>query len=478
MGFEKFFKNKKAVIKISSIILSLIAVTFLILFASGVFAGTHSSIVTISPLIVPNASSVQFNANVLWTGGPDPIHEFRVYQPLEFSGLNCYSVFGWYEPFYAYTTINGTEYYYCQWNAKSGNQLNEGNPEKDFIFSLNTAETESCRDLYTETRDDDGMYVPHKPQICVDTSPPITRKSFIGPYKYGSGPEEWIDGITEIKLDAVDPPPHPSGVDKTWYMNVIDLTEDACWNPEKYCNPITEWPSQYLNGYSPRDKIECIDSAQEWCSDEMSHEPYTDDWYDCVEDYAYNKCEVDPLWKLYRGVPIKKNEESCHLLQFFSVDNVGSIEDYKVNCFFVDLIPPEVRKDNGQAIQDSDIDEFPLITDGIFHWITPDMPITFTCTDQQPHPSGDEELCFKVSYDNDPDGYNTDEYCNKYQGEMTDEDYCCVAVNPDKQFIFNFNENEDSIHDLEYYCEDAVEKKSDVHLQYYKVDSTPPIITK
>ena len=139
----------------------------------------------------------------------------------------------------------------------------------------------------------------------------------------------------------------------------------------------------------------------------------------------------------------------------------------QVNCFFVDKTPPLVSKEHGT----------PLVEDEGFDWVTPETDITFTCTDQEPHPSGDEELCFKVSYDLDPDGYNTDGYCTKYGGTM-ENGWCCVPATPNAPFVFNFNENEDSYHDLEYFCRDAVEKSSEPQIQYYKVDSVPPTITK
>ncbi|GAF98744.1 unnamed protein product, partial [marine sediment metagenome] len=104
--------------------------------------------------------------------------------------------------------------------------------------------------------------------------------------------------------------------------------------------------------------------------------------------------------------------------------------------------------------------------------------ITFTCTDQGPHPSGDEELCFKVSFD-EPSypTYLTTDYCTKYGGTI-DNEYCCVPADPQNPFVFNFNKGEDSYHDLEYFCRDAVEKESGIEIQYYKVDDTPPKIIK
>ncbi|GAG06831.1 unnamed protein product, partial [marine sediment metagenome] len=206
-------KNKKAALRFSFFILGLIVIASIIFVAGGVLANTHTSTVDVTPHIVPNASSVDFIADVEWTSG-DSIHEFRVYEPTEFSDLKCDSVSNWYDPFYAYTTINGTEYYYCQWNARTGNELDSGNDQKDFTFSLDTAKTECCRDLFVETRDDQGIYVFHQPKVCVDTSAPITTKTYIGPQKEDNG-FKWIDGVTEIELTAIDPEPHPAGVKET-----------------------------------------------------------------------------------------------------------------------------------------------------------------------------------------------------------------------------------------------------------------------
>lgn len=111
------------------------------------------------------------------------------------------------------------------------------------------------------------------------------------------------------------------------------------------------------------------------------------------------------------------------------------------------------------------------------HWVTPDTDIAFQCVDQDPHPVGQEELCFKVSYDEPEWGYITDSYCSEYGGTMENE-WCCLSAMPEDEFVFNFHEDEDSVHDLEYYCRDALGQESPIHYQYYKVDSIPPTLSK
>ncbi|MBI2598534.1 MAG: hypothetical protein HYW50_05045, partial [Candidatus Diapherotrites archaeon] len=108
-----------------------------------------------------------------------------------------------------------------------------------------------------------------------------------------------------------------------------------------------------------------------------------------------------------------------------------------------------------------------------FHWVSPQTDITFTCEDQPPHPSGGEQLLFKVNYD--LEGDITAKYCTSYGG-IIENGWCVVGAEED--FVFNFNEKEDSVHTLEYFCRDAVDKKSNIEMQWYKVDSTKPVISK
>ncbi len=325
----------------------------------------------------------------------------------------------------------------------------------------------------------------------VDGTPPETNKSFNGPKKIENG-VEWIDGVTTVTLTSSDPDPTENhcniGVDKIWYANILSPAEDVCSSPQQRCYPPLRSPYDYPQ------TAQCINDMQEYCTNNCSfpHEVGVDwacntfdTWEECVEESIHEQCEYkgfDTRWHLYNGTPIQKDEESCHILQFFAVDDLGNVEGMNTNCFFVDKTPPLLEKDNGNAILDFDRDNFftQQNPEGEFHWITQNMSIKFTCEDQQPHPSGDVKLCFKVSYDYPQWRYITEQYCNGAEN-LNEEGYCCrqgipQEVGPSIDFDFFFEE--DSMHNLEYYCEDAVEKKTPVHTQYYKVDSAAPNITK
>ncbi|MHA1287092.1 MAG: hypothetical protein ACTSPB_06755, partial [Candidatus Thorarchaeota archaeon] len=405
-------------------------------FATVGFANTHTSTITVTPNTVPNDANISFTAHVTCTSGPDPIHEVRIYEHNEFHDILCLPTAGWFGPF------PGENQYgkFCLWTARAGNELYEG-MSKDFTFYAVSPSTECCREWLMETRDLNNYWVFNNPSICIDTTPPNTTKTYIGPYKEENG-VEWIDGVTLVNLSAVDTVgPHDSGILVTFYRNTL-VPDEMCWDSQD-CVPCDDL---FITS-------ECVDG-----NGEINPE--------CV-------IECPPF--LEYTEPFPKAEESCHRIEYFSIDGVGNVEPLKWQCVFVDKTKPQLNKEIEDPYEDdNDPVEFPD-TNGVFHWVTQDTPIIFTCTDQEPHPSGDEEVCFKVSYDQDPDGYNTDQYCSKYSGTMEDG-WCCVGVDGNNQFIFDFDE--DSVHDLEYYCRDAVEKATPIEKQYYKVDSTPPTITK
>ncbi len=536
---------------------------------------------------------------------------------------------------------------FCLYFAGSDANMIPVGSALNFTFSARTT-TESNYNWSIETYDNSEVWQSHNISMTVDCTAPVTTKSFIGPFKEdicvptagdpnpGDPPpipppecrSEWIDGVTQVNLSAADDVEHNSGVNRTYWRNT--LIDD------EYCR------------------------------------------FSTICDKARLAGDFHPgSFNLYTG-PFYKTEESCHLLEFYSIDNMNNTEPVQTNCFFVDKTPPVVGKDVGQpsvdetneeevnngwvmwstsdkhsgtsaaklyvldgtqdwagvdvpadlevgditslsfweliesygpprgwsvnvilgvdadgdgvfeadldawhigglqhdpsalngdsfiemdgAVPDpptgvwtntdaynvaqwwtpnaagngfasfygtyggflawldtgSDdsrvdktdkvklvklviggsgswndetalVDELSLnsnvilddITQDRFTWVKSSTPITFTCTDQLPHPSGDEELCFKVSFDQSPFDL-TSLYADKYHTSVGPDGFACVSAPPYSltPFMFNFNYNEDSLHDLEYYCKDAVEKKSETFLQWYKVDDTPPTIEK
>ena len=130
-------------------------------------------------------------------------------------------------------------------------------------------------------------------------------------------------------------------------------------------------------------------------------------WYDCVENCTYSCCDGEPQggdplwgdccpgitycditcqgekWKLYRGEPFYKEEESCHLIQFFSVDHLGNREEMNWQCVFVEDTPPTIYKDILGPKHDCTPDEAAMYGNPDYgcHYITQDTIIKLNCVD-------------------------------------------------------------------------------------------------
>ncbi|MBN2422149.1 hypothetical protein JXB41_02890 [Candidatus Woesearchaeota archaeon] len=329
---------------------------------------------------------------------------------------------------------------YCEWSYTvdgvlhdSGSTYPESGGMADDLICFNE---DSVHVLTITCYDEAGNVKEDIETFRVDDTPPDTTKTISEPKKVIPGDDtdeyiEWVDSVTLLTLNAVDPDPTGEGcnigVEKI-YWKIIPMDEVSCWDPANFCNPV---------------------------------------------DTSYNVIEDDE-------VIINTEEESCHMLQYYAVDELGNMEDEQTNCFFVDKTPPELIKTVGDPnvpCRDLECDEFD-------YWVRdpsnlPGTAITMDCDDswgeQAPHPSGNEEVCYKVSYDLSPYDITAD-YCPESLETVADSgyegDWCCVDAPEDIIFV------EDSLHDLEFFCRDAVNKKSDIDPENFRVDSLPPIITK
>ncbi len=101
--------------------------------------------------------------------------------------------------------------------------------------------------------------------------------------------------------------------------------------------------------------------------------------------------------------------------------------------------------------------------------------ITLDCVDQEPHPVEQETVCYKVSFDDPDTPWLTEDYCEEFGGDYEDG-WCCAYVG-DEPYTFTFQE--DSVHDLEFYCMDHLgNTEAETDFEYFKVDSIAPVTTK
>jgi hypothetical protein len=140
-------------------------------------------------------------------------------------------------------------------------------------------------------------------------------------------------------------------------------------------------------------------------------------------------------------------KDSFHKLTWYCEDALGNVEREHVELDIVDTQAPVLEKFVGEP-------KIPCENkDGCHYWITQDTPISFTCEDLGPHPVDDVSIYYRYKVDD---------------GSWTD------------YIIYNgpFTFNEDSRHELEYYCEDALNNTAGPYTEIDRVDSTPPTTTK
>jgi len=308
----------------------------------------------------------------------------------------------------------------------------------------------------------------------VDSTAPETEKKYGLPF-YGSGEKHWITPNTPITLNPEDGGDVCAiGVDKTWYISMlvddkycesIQSCEEMCANPYDELCKNTQMTIDYfqdecendLRGYS--DWHNCVESEVQRCCDGETNNPNcgkTPEGYEIM--YCDITCTTDPqecnsnidgindMWNLYQN-PFNINEESCHLIQYFSIDELGNIEEMNHQCVYVDDKNPVVRADTGEP-------RIPCENDICDYWIRDHVtPITLSCYDQEPHPSGVDRIEYRWKLDNNNWGdwlvYN-------------------------EPIVFT----EDSVHYLEYKCFDNVGHVSNTLEKVFRVDSTAPIISK
>ncbi|MBI5148799.1 hypothetical protein HZA33_03905 [Candidatus Pacearchaeota archaeon] len=313
---------------------------------------------------------------------------------------------------------------------------------------------------------------PHYEIDIVDTQVPLSEKQIIGPQFYNETENKtYIDGRTLIKLTCEDREPHPVNEVTIYYRYRIDegqwnewteyegpfgFEEESMHELEWYCEDAlgnaeeVQGETDYVDHTAPETTKTYgepyYEDNAEWITTETEITLTADDgdeihdsgvsrtyWRNTLVDNEY--CENQELcyfeaegegeWNVYEG-PFTKREESCHLIEYYSVDNVEKTEEVKKQCVFVDNTAPETRKSVGEPKYEGEGD--------VDWWITQDTEITLDCQDQYPHPVNDVTLYYR----------------DYLEGEEAPE---FTAV---QGGYVEIQKEEDCKHVLEWYCVDAL----------------------
>jgi len=271
---------------------------------------------------------------------------------------------------------------------------------------------ESKHDLWIRCWDALGNNNETHEVYYVDHTPPITTNTYGEPY-FSTCTSQWITSDTNITLTATDGTSiHASGVNKTWYRDIY-LENESDWH---YC-------------YS---------DCNAWTDDERATV-----WGLPTAPEPYNPSSRG--FVLYEK-PFTLPNESCHIIEYYSYDNVGKVEQVKHQCVFVDNTPPEPNKTVGEPKTHCEGEECET-----WEWkITTMTPITLSCEDKGPHPVDNSIVYWRIWWDYNG---NWTEWYNATEGtEIYLEEKC--------------------LHQLEFYCVDALGHESEHDIEKIKVEGT------
>ena len=357
---------------------------------------------------------------------------------------------------------------------------------------------DSIHELEYRCNDSLGNEYEPKTEIdIVDTVPPVTTKEIIGPVFFDKLENKtYINGVTKINLTCIDPEPHPVNdvtiyyryyvnglLEQNWttYKEPFGFPEESKHELEYYCVDAlgNEEEHQFEIDYvdhTPPNTTKTYgvpfytDGISKWINSSTLITLTADDgdsihssgvntiyWRNTIVDESFcaregecGEAQGSGDFNIYTD-PFNKPNESCHLIEYYSVDNVNKTETIKKQCVYVDNTPPTTEKSVGDPKISCENQ-----TD-CHWWITQDTTITLDCEDKdQPHPVDNVTL-----------------YWRYYRDNETVPDFT-----PVQEGYAEIQNTEDCRHILEWYCEDALGNRDGIHTEIDNVDTAPPIIKK
>jgi hypothetical protein len=341
----------------------------------------------------------------------------------------------------------------------------------------------------------------HVEYDIVDTVPPVTTKNIIGPQFYNATENKtYIDGVTQIELTCVDSQPHPVYHEKIYYRYRVDdgawptafteytgkfsFPEESKHELEYYCvdalgneeqhkfeidyvdkTPPTTTKTYGTPFFSPNNNVtEWINSSTSitlTVDDTGVHKSgiketkyrvsLVDDEY-CLSQTACQNAVGSGTWNTY-STPFIIGSESCHLIEYYSVDNVNKTEVVKKQCVYVENTPPVTTKTVGDPKHACEVGE------NCDYYITSQTPITLECVDPVPHPVDQVKIYYRYYLDNET----------------------APSFTQDGSKV-TFYIPQDSRHIVEWYCVDALGNSNGTeqspHSEIDVVDNKPPVSSK
>jgi len=324
----------------------------------------------------------------------------------------------------------------------------------------------------------------HNQTHYVDDSPPVTTIEFGTPY-YTDDTEKWITTSTPIYLNATDEPGCGCGVNHTYYRidngKWIEYTKPFTINKE--CSHIIEYYSVdhlgniedshiikiNVDSSPPRTTIDFGSPSYEtegetWISSSTPIHLSSLDYPICTDEIdktnhevsegcgvnktfyrVYKEGEEPPEFSVYTG-PFSVDEECTHIIEFYSVDNLGNTERIRTKVVKVDNSPPETSLTIGD----------PHIYRGDSLFVTSHTPFKFSSNDTDECAVGVKTIWYRVW-----------SLCTGWSDWM--------IYNP----LISTTEgipiiDGEGLHYVEYYSTDLVDNAESIHNITCYADNTPP----
>ena len=183
--------------------------------------------------------------------------------------------------------------------------------DNDITFDVQFAENTEHQLQFT-CYDVAGNKVQDSEDFRVDMEAPKTTIDLqAGQEYYTNGTSNWLDTNSAISLSVTDEPTEKGGI----------------------CAIGTE-ETFYQDHYFPQDTTYTFGDSQfsawDFCRD-------------ACDDFPASSYK-DEGWLTYEGGDINPGDESCHVIEYYSVDKFGHKENVQHECYFVDKTPPEMTK--------------------------------------------------------------------------------------------------------------------------------------
>ena len=306
----------------------------------------------------------------------------------------------------------------------------------------------------------------------VDLSPPVTSLSYGSPY-YTNGIEDWITTSTPITLSTVDYPECACGVMVTYYrINGGDwnlYTHPFTINEE--CKHTIEFYSvDYLGNEEDHHTVTVnVDSsppettlaygspyytngAEEWIATSTLIYLNASDLPECGCGINHTYYRIDNGKWIEYTKPFTIGKECSHIIEYYSVDHLGNIEDRHVIKINVDSSPPRTTIDFGPPSYKTEGET----------WISSSTPIYLSSSDYPICTDEIDKINHQVS---GGCGVNKTFYRVYKEGEKPPE--FSAYTGP-------FSIDEGRTHIIEFHSIDNLGNIERVRTKVVKVDNSPP----